>query len=97
MARHLTETVPDPSTFRHSRRRTQSQCRCGRGGPRPDADVEGASPIPVQMWDSIPPGERLARMDVVVRGACACMHAWSCVAAAFNNMRGIRICMYACM
>jgi hypothetical protein len=95
MVRHLTETVPDPSTFRHNRRRTQSQCRCGRGGPRPDADVQGASPVPVQMWDSIPPandwphGRRRARR--------MCVHAWSCVAAAFNNMRGIRICMlHAC-
>jgi hypothetical protein len=55
MVRHLTETVPDPSTFRHNRRRTQSRCRCGRGGPRPDADVEGASPVPVKMWGFIPP------------------------------------------
>ena len=27
----------------------QSRCRCGRGEPKPGADVAGASPIPVQM------------------------------------------------
>jgi hypothetical protein len=26
------------------------RCRCGRGEPSPGADVAGASPVPVQMW-----------------------------------------------
>ena len=30
---------------------TQSQRRCGRGGPSPGADVAGVSPVPVQMWE----------------------------------------------
>ena len=28
----------------------QSRCRCWRGAPSPGADVAGASPVPVQMW-----------------------------------------------
>ena len=26
------------------------RCRCGSGEPSPGADVEGVSPVPVQMW-----------------------------------------------
>jgi hypothetical protein len=28
----------------------QSRGRCGLGEPSPDADMEGVSPVPVQMW-----------------------------------------------
>jgi hypothetical protein len=30
--------------------RAKLPCRCGRRGPTPGADVAGASPVPVQMW-----------------------------------------------
>jgi hypothetical protein len=33
--------------------RAQSRCRCGRGEPSPSADVAGASPVPVQMWQGV--------------------------------------------
>jgi hypothetical protein len=42
---------------------TQSQRRCGRGGPSPGADVAGVSPVPVQMWE---------RWALRCRGACRC-------------------------
>ena len=29
--------------------------RCGRGEPRPIADVVAASPVPVQMWHGVSP------------------------------------------
>jgi hypothetical protein len=31
--------------------RAPSRCRCGSGEPSPDADVEGASPVPAQMCE----------------------------------------------
>ena len=50
--------------------RAQPVCRCGRGEPSFGADVAGASPVPVQMWQACTPrGEPGARgEDTWLRG-----------------------------
>ncbi len=44
----------------------QSRCRCGRSEPSPGADVEGVSPVPVQIWAGEPcPGADVAGLGPV--------------------------------